>query len=83
MSISTSTQGAKNLPRYFSAVFQLAQKLVAGQIDFLLPDGRLFLAVGQKSGPKAHLNIHNSDVFARLIREGDLGFCDAYLDAWW
>ena len=83
MSISTSTQGAKNLPRYFSAVFQLAQKLDAGQIDFLLPDGRLFRAVGQKSGPKAHLNIHNSDVFARLIREGDLGFCDAYLDAWW
>ena len=25
----------------------------------------------------------NPDLFARLIREGDLGFCDAYLDGWW
>jgi len=23
------------------------------------------------------------DVFARLVREGYLGFCDAYLDGWW
>ena len=29
------------------------------------------------------LQIHNPDTFARLIREGDLGFCDAYLEGWW
>jgi hypothetical protein len=31
----------------------------------------------------AELHIHNPDIFARLIREGDLGFCEAYLDGWW
>ena len=30
-----------------------------------------------------NLHIHNADVFARLIREGDLGFSEAYLDEWW
>jgi len=29
------------------------------------------------------LEIHNPDCFARLIREGDLGFSDAYLEGWW
>lgn len=27
--------------------------------------------------------VHHPDLFSRLIREGDLGFCDAYLDDWW
>ena len=27
--------------------------------------------------------MHNPDCFARLIREGDLGFSDAYLEGWW
>ena len=36
-----------------------------------------------RPGPVAEMHIHNPDLFARLIREGDLGFCDAYLDEWW
>jgi cyclopropane-fatty-acyl-phospholipid synthase len=54
-----------------------------GRLDFELPDGRIFRAHGKNPGPISHLKINNSDVFARLIREGDLGFCDAYLDGWW
>ncbi|MDX1781310.1 MAG: cyclopropane-fatty-acyl-phospholipid synthase family protein, partial [Thalassovita sp.] len=29
------------------------------------------------------LRIRNEYTIARLIREGDLGFCDAYLEGWW
>ena len=36
-----------------------------------------------RPGLVAEIEIHNPDLFARLIREGDLGFCDAYLDGWW
>ncbi|MEO1179176.1 MAG: cyclopropane-fatty-acyl-phospholipid synthase family protein [Pseudomonadota bacterium] len=61
----------------------LATELQYGRIDFVLPDGRLFRAQGHNPGPIAELHIHNADLFARLIREGDLGFCDAYLDEWW
>ena len=75
--------GQDNLPRYFAQVFALAQQMSQGRCDFVLPDGRVFRATGAAPGPVAEIRIHNRDLFARLIREGDLGFCDAYLDEWW
>ncbi|MAI18215.1 MAG: SAM-dependent methyltransferase [Rhodobacteraceae bacterium TMED111] len=78
-----TTEGQKNLPRYFAQVFEMIKKMNSGRLDFELPDGRVFRANGKQPGPVSQLKIHNADVFARLIREGDLGFCDAYLDGWW
>ena len=83
MSILTSTNNQQNLPRYFARVFDLVGKLNSGRVDFILPDGRRFRAEGLKPGPVAEVTFNNPDVFARLVREGDLGFCDAYLDGWW
>ena len=79
----TTIEGQENLPRYFARVYKMARDMKYGRIDFVLPDGRRFRAEGANPGPVAELHIHNSDLFARLIREGDLGFCDAYLDEWW
>ena len=81
--ILTTTDGQTNLPRYFSRVFAMSQEMNNGRVDFILPDGRHFRAEGRNPGPVAELHLHNDDLFARLIREGDLGFCDAYLDGWW
>ncbi|MFT6674322.1 MAG: cyclopropane-fatty-acyl-phospholipid synthase [Sulfitobacter sp.] len=78
-----STEGQEDLPRYFVRVFAMASRMQHGRLDFVLPDGRRFRAEGRKPGPVAALHIHHEDLFARLIREGDLGFCDAYLDEWW
>ncbi|WP_375257638.1 class I SAM-dependent methyltransferase [Citreimonas sp.] len=81
--ILTKTENEPNLPRYFARVFALAQEMNAGRADFVLPDGRRFRAEGKNPGPVAEIHIHNPDLFARLIREGDLGFCEAYMDGWW
>ena len=75
--------GERNLPRYFSQVFATTKRMGRGRLDFVLPDGRRFRAEGAKPGPVAELQIHDNDIFARLIREGDLGFCDAYLENAW
>ena len=83
MSVLKSTDNQQNLPRYFARVFSLVGKLNTGRVDFVLPDGRRFRAEGAKPGPVAEVTINNPDVFARLVREGDLGFSDAYLDGWW
>ncbi len=83
MTSLTTTTGQKDLPRYFAQVFAMAQNMQNGRLDFVLPDGRVFRAEGKGAGPVAEVRIHNVDLFARLIREGDLGFCDAYLDEWW
>ncbi|MGI9389922.1 MAG: class I SAM-dependent methyltransferase [Boseongicola sp.] len=79
----TSLDGQTNLPRYFAATFAIASKLKYGRLDFHLPDGRIFRVEAPNPGPVAEIRVHNPDVFARLIREGDLGFSDAYLEGWW
>ena len=81
--ILTTTKGQENLPRYFAAVFDVIQTMKRGRLDIELPDGRVFRAEGQEAGHVATLHVHNPDIFARTIREGDLGFCEAYMDGWW
>lgn len=83
MTVLTSSQGQHGLPRYFAQVLRVLERLQAGQLDFVLPDGRRFRSQGSQPGPVAEVRVRNADVFSRLIREGDLGFCDAYLDGDW
>ncbi len=81
--ILTTTEGEKGLPRYFSQVFNLANSMNNGRLDFVMPDGRVFRATGKNPGHVAELHVHSDDVFSRLVREGDLGFCDSYIDGGW
>lgn len=83
MEVLTSTQGQSGLPRYFAQAFAMARGVNRGRIDVALPDGRRFRVQGSEPGPAVDLQVHNPDLFARLIREGDLGFSDAYLEGWW
>ncbi|MDZ7906666.1 MAG: cyclopropane-fatty-acyl-phospholipid synthase family protein [Cypionkella sp.] len=83
MAILTSTQGQRDLPRYFHAVYGVAKRLARGRLDFVLPDGRRFRIEGTEAGPAAEIIIHDNDIFARLIREGDLGFSESYLEGGW
>ncbi|MFP4238967.1 MAG: class I SAM-dependent methyltransferase [Rhodosalinus sp.] len=81
--ILTSTEGQTALPRYFARIFDMASRMNAGRVDFVLPDGRRFRAEGRSPGPVAELHLHSDDVFARLLREGDVGFAEAYIDGDW
>lgn len=83
MEVFTTTDGQSGLPRYFPQVFRIATALRNGRLDFLLADGRRFRAQGRGPGPSAEIHVHDEDIFARLIREGDLGFSDAYLEGGW
>jgi cyclopropane-fatty-acyl-phospholipid synthase len=83
MDVLTTLQGQEGLPRYFAQAYQASGRLGEGRLDFVLPDSRRFRIEGREPGIAAEVQVHNPDLFARLIREGDLGFCDAYLDGWW
>lgn len=83
MDIQTTVKGQTGLPRYFAKAYEVASRLGEGRLDFVLPDGRRFRVEGKAPGLAAEIVVHNADLFARLVREGDLGFCDAYLDGWW
>ena len=83
MEVITTTRGAKGLPRWFEASFEVLKGLDAGRVDIALPDGRVFRVEGKGPGPAARIDVKNPAFFARVAREGELGFCEAYLDGWW
>ena len=81
--ILTTTDGQKDLPRYFATAFSIAKKGRNGRIDFVMDDGRIFRADSKGAGPVCEIHMHDPGIFERLLREGQLGFCDAYLDGQW
>lgn len=83
MAVLTSVESQRNLPRYFAVVFDMARRIKRGRLDIVLEDGRRFRVEGTEPGPVAEITIHHPDCFARLVREGDLGFSEAYLEGWW
>jgi cyclopropane-fatty-acyl-phospholipid synthase len=83
MAVYTSTEGQKDLPRYFAVAFHQLKKIRCGALEVSLPDGRVFQMKGSEAGPNARVDVVNPDIFSRLAREGDMGFSDAYLEGWW
>lgn len=82
MQLITTLKGQKNLPPWFAASFEVLRGIELGRIDIALPDGRVFRVEGGE-GPTARLDVRHPDLFTRVAREGELGFCEAYLDGWW
>jgi cyclopropane-fatty-acyl-phospholipid synthase len=83
METITTTKGQKGLPRWFAASFEVLKGLETGRVDIKLLDGRVFRIEGREPGPAALLEVRHPDFFARVAREGELGFGEAYLDGWW
>ncbi len=81
--ILTTTEGQEGLPRFFAQAFAQASRLRKGRLDVVLPDGRRFRAEGAQPGHVAEIEVHDPDVFARLVREGELGFTEAYMERGW
>ncbi|WP_339947349.1 cyclopropane-fatty-acyl-phospholipid synthase family protein [uncultured Albimonas sp.] len=79
----SSTRGQQGLPRWFASVFDVVGRIETGSMTFVLPDGRTFLARGERPGPDGIVLVRDPAVFARLIREGEMGFAEAYMDGAW
>ncbi len=81
--VLTSLAGQTDLPPWFETSFKVLAQLRAGSIDVSLPDGRMFRVSGKEPGPRARMDVRNERLFARVAREGELGFSEAYLEGWW
>lgn len=84
--VLTSTVGQSDLPLWFPSVFAVVSRIEHGSMEFALPDGRVFRAEGAEGlagVPPARIDVGNPQLFARMVREGDLGFAEAYVDGWW
>ncbi|MXU66587.1 SAM-dependent methyltransferase [Oceanomicrobium pacificus] len=70
-------------PRWFGAVHAIIKRMSIGTLDLYLPDGRCY-SVGQAgTGPHGEIRILNPGFFGRVMRDGELGFAEAYMDGWW
>jgi cyclopropane-fatty-acyl-phospholipid synthase len=81
--VLTSVAGERDLPRWFGASFDLLRGIRRGRLDLALPDGRVFRIQGPEPGPAARLDVRDAGLFARVARDGEVGFGEAYLDVWW
>lgn len=78
-----SVAGQKNLPRYFASAFGGLCDIKAGRLDIQIPDGRVFRISGTEPGPAAVMEVRHPNLFSRVVRDGELGFAEAYMDEWW
>ncbi|MEO0999088.1 MAG: cyclopropane-fatty-acyl-phospholipid synthase family protein [Pseudomonadota bacterium] len=83
MDVLTSVGGQTALPRYFGTTFALLSRIEVGTLDTVLPDGRTFRVAGNASGPYARVEVTNPGLFARLARDGEIAFPEAFMDGWW
>ena len=79
----TTTDGQHGLPPYFAHAWSTVRATRSGRIDVVLPDGRRFRQEGAEPGPVAEIAVHDPAVFRRLVRDGDVGFMEAYVDGQW
>ena len=75
--------GQKGLPKWFKTAADVLKNVTNGSLVIELPDQRKFLFDSKCAGPNGVLKINHKDFFTRLLREGENGFSEAYMDGWW
>ena len=70
-------------PRTGRVVLAIIERIQLGQLDLITPDGRLHAFVGAGAGPQAMLRIHDWRVFETVLRAGDIGFTESYIEGRW
>ena len=79
----TTMQGQRDLPRWAETVFGIISRIEHGTLSFSLPDGRVFGATGAQPGPRGHFDVRDERLFGRMVRDGEMGYAEAYMDGWW
>ena len=54
-----------------------------GTLKIIVADGSVFTFRGENPGPDGIMIVNNDLSFKRIVREGQIGFAEAYMDGWW
>jgi cyclopropane-fatty-acyl-phospholipid synthase len=83
-SVSSGLQGA---PASARMALRMLQHLKHGALDVQLPDGSSAhfgqVTVDHPDAPRAALRIHDWAVCSAVIKSGDIGFAEGYIDGHW
>lgn len=67
--------------RAFASILRrLDGRIDTGRLTVTLPDESVHVIEGSKTGPIAELNIHSYRFMRRILRQGSVGFAEAYLE---
>ena len=58
----------------------ILSNLHCGRLTLTLPDGSQHQFSGAMSGPDSDLTIHTGSALSRLLHDGKMGFCEAFMD---
>jgi cyclopropane-fatty-acyl-phospholipid synthase len=72
-----------DLPRLARLALGFAARLRRGTLDITLLDGRVIRVGGHEPGPAAAMTLHSYSFAPRLIKGGDIGIAEAYLNGEW
>jgi cyclopropane-fatty-acyl-phospholipid synthase len=70
-------------PRLARVLLAILERLQVGQLNLITPDGRLHAFTGPDPGPQAMLRIHDWRVCTDVLRAGDIGFAESYIQKRW
>ena len=61
-------------------LFNILKNLKFGTVSLTMPDGRQHHFSGGLVGPNADLQIHTKEAIRRILSDGRIGFCEAFMD---
>jgi cyclopropane-fatty-acyl-phospholipid synthase len=64
-------------------LFRLLDGLRSGSLEVVDPEGRRCAFPGRMPGPHASLVLHDWNVCSDILRRGDIGFAESYIDGRW
>ena len=71
------------IPRAGKLLSSLLSRLRFGSLRLNTPDGLSFSFAGDMPGPYANLDLIDWRACGELLRRGDVGFAEGYIERWW
>jgi cyclopropane-fatty-acyl-phospholipid synthase len=71
------------LPRMVRSALRFLTALQFGALTITFPDGQRVRIEGQETGPDGAVTIKDYKAVTAMLRRGDIGFAEAYMDGHW
>lgn len=73
-----------DIPRPARLLLAILGRLQVGRVDLIAPDGRVYAFTGRAvPEPQATLRLRDWGVCTDILRAGDIGFAESYMEARW
>ena len=83
VTLDNVAEAARGLPLEVRVALQVAARIARGRLSVTFPDGRVLLFEGVEPGPDAALVVRDLGFARRILKGGDIGVADGFLNGEW